>query len=65
MSGSWSWRKASVSDSNGTQCVEVKWTGEEVYVRHSAEPEGPWLRFTSVAWSAFIGHLHDSVVRPE
>ncbi|MER5466392.1 DUF397 domain-containing protein [Streptomyces sp. NPDC002668] len=52
--GSWSWRKASASDSAGNQCVEVAWTGHVVLVRDSSDPRSAVLRFAPTVWNAFL-----------
>jgi hypothetical protein len=48
------WRKSSVSDSGGGQCVEVAFAEEGVLVRHSRNPNGPVLSFTQSEWVAFL-----------
>ena len=49
------WVKSSLSFSNGA-CVEVADLSEgKVGVRHSKDPSGPVLRFTSAEWQAFLG----------
>jgi len=49
------WVKSSLSFSNGN-CVEVAGLpGGSVGVRNSRDPEGPVLKFTRGAWSAFVG----------
>jgi Domain of unknown function (DUF397) len=35
-------------------CVEVAWSGGEVFVRDSRDPSGPVLRFTRSEWAAFV-----------
>ncbi|MFC0843303.1 DUF397 domain-containing protein [Streptomyces noboritoensis] len=54
MKDSWTWRKASASDTSGNQCVEVAWTGRTVLVRDSKEPEGARLDFAPAAWQHFL-----------
>jgi len=49
------WVKSSLSFSNGA-CVEVADLSDgKVGVRHSKDPSGPVLRFTSAEWHAFLG----------
>jgi hypothetical protein len=49
------WVKSSLSFSNGA-CVEVAdLPGGVVGVRHSKDPSGPVLRFTTAEWRAFLG----------
>jgi hypothetical protein len=49
------WVKSSLSFSNGA-CVEVADLSDgKVGVRHSKDPSGPVLRFTSAEWQAFVG----------
>jgi hypothetical protein len=52
------WVKSSLSFSNGA-CVEVADLSDgRVGVRHSKDPSGPVLRFTSAEWQAFVGGTH-------
>jgi hypothetical protein len=49
------WVKSSLSFSTGA-CVEVADLSDgKVGVRHSKDPSGPVLRFTSAEWQAFLG----------
>jgi len=48
------WRKASRSNTQGNQCVEVAHLADGVAVRDSKDPEGPKLRFTHGEWKAFL-----------
>jgi len=53
------WVKSSLSFSNGN-CAEVaELPGGEVGVRHSRDPDGPILRFTSDEWHAFLGGVRN------
>jgi Domain of unknown function (DUF397) len=45
------WRRPHSCESNN--CVEVLDDGDVVYVRHTATPEGPVLRFSRAEWNAF------------
>jgi Domain of unknown function (DUF397) len=46
------WRRSShCSDSS---CVEVAWSGEEVLVRDSKDPDGPMLAFSRRQWAEFL-----------
>jgi hypothetical protein len=46
------WHKSSRCDS-GT-CVEIAMAGDEVCVRRSTSPDGPWLTFPREAWAEFL-----------
>jgi hypothetical protein len=59
---SWAWRKSSASDTIGSQCVEVAWTGEAVLVRDSKDRQGPVLAFTPTAWRSFLADADMSLV---
>jgi hypothetical protein len=49
------WRKASRSSAEGSNCVEVAdLPGGGRAVRDSKNPGGPVLRFTATEWSAFL-----------
>lgn len=48
------WRKAARSNTVGNQCVEVARLREGVAVRHSKNPDGPRLLFTTDEWEAFL-----------
>jgi hypothetical protein len=47
------WRRASYSNANGGNCVEVASAPVAVAVRDSKDPEGPRLAFTAEGWRAF------------
>jgi Domain of unknown function (DUF397) len=48
------WVKSSASYSNGN-CVQVAALPDgHIGVRHSRDPAGPVLRFTSAEWNAFL-----------
>jgi len=50
------WHKSSYSGESN--CVEVN-VGDTVLVRHSGDPTGPILRFTTEEWEAFAKGLKD------
>jgi hypothetical protein len=53
------WRKSSRND-GGDNCVEVVFALDgTVGVRHSRDPEGAVLVFTSGEWEAFTGAVQD------
>jgi len=47
------WRTSSYSSYNGN-CVEVGQTGSGVAIRHSKQPNGPVLFFSSEEWHLFL-----------
>lgn len=53
------WRKASYSNTQGGNCVEVADLGTQVVVRDSKDPDGPTLTFTRAEWEAFIAGAKD------
>jgi hypothetical protein len=54
------WRKSTASGSSN--CIEVAAAGGAVHVRHSANPDGPKLKVSAAAWSAFLVYLHENDV---
>jgi len=50
--GSLAWRISSRCESGA--CVEVAPTTGGVAVRHSAQPEGPILHYSTAEWRAFL-----------
>ncbi|GAA0977844.1 hypothetical protein GCM10009555_039700 [Acrocarpospora macrocephala] len=48
------WRKATRSNTQGNQCVEVAQLKHGIAVRDSKDPEGPKLMFTPGEWDAFV-----------
>lgn len=50
------WRKSSHSGNQG-ECVEVASSEEEVLLRDSKDPEGPWFRFTHDAWAGLLAQV--------
>ncbi len=54
------WRKASYSNGNGGNCVEVAdLDGGARAVRDSKNPAGPALTFTASEWAAFTAGVRD------
>ncbi len=52
------WRKASYSNGNGGDCVEVAdLDGGHRAVRDSKNPTGPALTFTAAEWAAFTASV--------
>ncbi len=50
------WRKSSLSQGGGDNCVEVASNLPGVIaVRNSRDPDGPALIFTHGEWAAFLG----------
>jgi uncharacterized protein DUF397 len=56
------WQKASMSTSEGTNCVEVgRILGERrIATRDSKDPDGPQLRFTTDSWREFLDEIKRS-----
>jgi hypothetical protein len=48
------WRKASASNGQGGNCVELSPFGDGVAVRDSKDPNGPVLHFTRAELAAFL-----------
>jgi hypothetical protein len=54
------WKKSSRSNGNGgNNCVEVALLADGAAVRHSKDPTGPALVFTTAEWAAFVGGAKD------
>lgn len=52
------WRKSSYSSGNGGNCVEIASNlPGAVAVRDSKNVNGPELKFTSQAWTAFVAGI--------
>ena len=47
------WRKASISNSNGGNCVEAASLPGIVAIRDSKDPDGPELVFPPAVWASF------------
>lgn len=45
--------KSSFSGNNGS-CVEYHQHDDQVHVRDSKDPDGPFLTFTAAEWDAFL-----------
>jgi hypothetical protein len=54
MYNSWDWRKASLSDLSGDQCVEISCSGLSVLVRDSKEVGRGMLSFSPASWQSFL-----------
>ncbi|MCX5212078.1 DUF397 domain-containing protein [Kitasatospora sp. NBC_00240] len=52
------WRKSSYSNNDGGTCIEVD-DAHPGAVRDSKDPEGPRLRFSRDAWTAFVRAVTD------
>ena len=46
------WRKSTFSSMGN--CVEVASDCGEVLLRDSKDPTGPWMRYTTAEWDAFL-----------
>jgi hypothetical protein len=58
------WRKSRRSG-GGDNCVEVAFAADgNVGVRHSKDPDGPFLAFTPDEWDAFTGGVRDGEFDP-
>ncbi|MDT5033661.1 MAG: hypothetical protein QOC94_3832 [Actinoplanes sp.] len=54
------WKKSTHSNGNGgNNCVEVALFDDGAAVRHSEDPTGPALVFTTAEWVAFVGGAKD------
>jgi hypothetical protein len=52
------WFKSTRSGNDG-QCVEVRDRGDVIEVRHSQDPTGPVIRYTTGEWDAFVQGAKD------
>ena len=57
------WRKSTASAAS--DCVEVAFTGEAVFVRHSRDPSGPALAFSKPEWTAFLAGVRNGEFDPD
>lgn len=53
------WQKSSFSSGNTDNCVEVRLVAGGVEVRHSQDPDGPTLTYTTGEWDAFVNGVRD------
>ncbi|MFJ2031878.1 DUF397 domain-containing protein [Streptosporangium sp. NPDC087985] len=69
------WRKSSLSSSNGGDCVEVAELGNASHrpehkknathaVRDSKDPSGPVLYFDLIEWKTFLNSVKSSGIAP-
>jgi hypothetical protein len=47
------------------QCLECARTDDEVLVRDSAQPDGPYLVFGRQEWARFVEAVKSGVLQPE
>ncbi|MEU0197245.1 MULTISPECIES: DUF397 domain-containing protein [unclassified Streptomyces] len=50
------WFKSSYSSSGSGDCLEVATGPETIHIRDSKNRQGPELRLSPTAWSAFLTH---------
>jgi hypothetical protein len=50
------WRKSSHSSSASGDCLEVATCPDTIHIRDSKNRQGPELRVSPTAWSAFLTH---------
>ncbi|MFE8986862.1 DUF397 domain-containing protein [Streptomyces collinus] len=50
------WVKSSYSSSGDGDCVEVASNPDTIHIRDSKNRQGPQLRLSPTAWSAFLAH---------
>ncbi|GAA2245677.1 DUF397 domain-containing protein [Streptomyces indiaensis] len=50
------WRKSSHSSGGDGDCVEIANCPDAVHIRDSKNKQGPQLRLSPTAWSAFLTH---------
>jgi hypothetical protein len=53
------WRKSSRSGTNGGGCVEVAAGSDQVMVRDSKDPSGPFLAVSPDQWRAFLTDVRE------
>jgi hypothetical protein len=57
------WRKATRSNANGGNCVEVARGQGTIFARDSKNPDGPRLRFTPAEWREFLTRMKEEASR--
>lgn len=50
------WYKSSYSSSASGDCLEVASNPDTIHIRDSKNRQGPQLRLSPTAWSAFLAH---------
>ncbi|OXS31147.1 DUF397 domain-containing protein [Streptomyces sp. XY006] len=50
------WFKSSYSSSGSGDCLEVATRPDTIHIRDSKNRQGPELRLSPTAWSAFLTH---------
>ncbi|MEV5352399.1 DUF397 domain-containing protein [Streptomyces sp. NPDC052693] len=50
------WFKSSYSSSGDGDCVEIAAAPDTIHIRDSKNRQGPELRVSPTAWSAFLTH---------
>ncbi|MFE0470709.1 DUF397 domain-containing protein [Streptomyces sp. NPDC058947] len=50
------WFKSSYSSSGDGDCVEIAALPDTIHIRDSKNRQGPELRLSPTAWSAFLTH---------
>ena len=58
------WFKSSYSGSPNDDCVECKYTPQNVHVRDSKDPDGPRFAFSPEAWASFTDAVRDNSLIP-
>lgn len=53
------WRRSSFSQGSDQTCVDVAFTGHDVLVRDSKDPQGPVLIFSTREWQVFLLGVHN------
>lgn len=53
------WKKSTFSSGNTDNCVEARLAGDGVEVRHSKNPAGPAIAYTTAEWVAFLAGVKD------
>ncbi|WP_432116931.1 DUF397 domain-containing protein [Streptomyces sp. bgisy032] len=50
------WHKSSYSSGGDGDCVEIATRPDTIHIRDSKHRQGPELRLSPTAWSAFLAH---------